>query len=511
MGGDDSTTPGARERNWIVAGDSSASIGYSGAALHRTMRRLALIALFALLLGGRDPQAAPAGTLDQLAHDLDAKIDLALKERALKRCDLALALRGGPGATPRLVQAVRSLVIGKLALKGLRSVGELTAGQDARGRRKLASAKGYELLLDLELLIVEGHLHSRGELVAVDRSLWRDLHQPDRGALSHLHASVRVDAEVRAYLGSIAASSVRFSPRNVPLGKGEALALGAADVDGDGRTELLVLFPRMIQVLRQRGGSGGFTPVFSIKLAASLAAVRARRPLGALVAADLDGDGKVEVVARSGELERAVELVYDGKTLTSRKEIEGYPLATLPAAKGRGLVVGRVQPGLDLFSSLALAAGGAVPEWLRSPPSSFYALRVATVADKAGRRQYLGVVDGTGQLSLSLVEPAAPVAAGERQQPLLSARAGVAFDLVDLDDDGALEVVTSGTDGPDVEDQLAVYRLTRSNTLRLLWRSAGLGGQVVAVTHGDFDGNGKLEVVAAIRQRSGNVTLMVLN
>jgi hypothetical protein len=476
------------------------------------MRRFATIALsLALLLGGRDPRAAPAGTLDQLVHDLDAKVDLALKGRALKRCDLALALRAGPGVTPRLVQAVRSLVIGKLATKGLRSHGELPAGLDPRARRKLAAAKGYELLLDLELLIVDGHLHVRGELLPVDRLLWRDMQQPERGALSHLHASVRVDAEVRAYLGAIAASNVRFSPRNVSLGKGEVLALAAADVDGDGRMEVLILFPRVVQVLRQRGGTGGFTTVFSVKLTAPLAAVRARRSQGALLAADLDGDGKVEVVARSGEMERAVELAYDGKTLTSRKELDGYPLATVPAAKGRGVVVGRVQPGLDLFSSVALPGGAAVPEWSRSLPASFYALCVATVADKAGRRQYLGAVDSGGQLSLSLVEPAAPGVATERQPPLLSTRAGLAFDLVDLDDDGALEVVTSGTDGPDIEDQLAVYRLTRSNTLRLLWRSAGLGGQVVAVTHGDFDGNGKLEVVAAIRQRNGNVTLMVLN
>ena len=45
--------------------------------------------------------------------------------------------------------------------------------------------------------------------------------------------------------------------------------------------------------------------------------------------------------------------------------------------------------------------------------------------------------------------------------------------------------------------------------LRSLWRSPSLGGQVTALAHGDLDGNGKLKLVAAIRQRS-QLLLMVI-
>jgi hypothetical protein len=100
----------------------------------------------------------------------------------------------------------------------------------------------------------------------------------------------------------------------------------------------------------------------------------------------------------------------------------------------------------------------------------------------------------------------------------------VAVDLCDLDDDGKLEVITTGSDGPDGEDQISVQRLAQSGEgrsgvtkgasggapqLRSLWRSPSLGGQVTALTHGDLDGNGKLKLVAAIRQR-GQLLLMVI-
>ena len=468
-------------------------------------RRLSYLLLCALLLGGETtPSAAPAGTLDSLVQDLDGKVDLALQGRTLRRCDLALALGAGSGVTPRLVQAVRGLVVGRMTRKGLRTVGELPRDGDSRQRRRRARAGGYELLLDLELLVVEGHLHVRGELAPVDRVLWRDIVQPDRGALSHLSASVRVDAEVRSYLGQPVASIVRFSPHSMPLGKDEALALAAGDVDGDGRTEVAVLHLRSLQLLRQRSG-GGFATVHTAKLGQTAAASRPRRAHGSLLVGDVDGDGKNELLVRSSELERCVELAWDGRALVARRELDGFPLTALPAAKGRAVVFGRMLPGQDLFSAAALTTLpplASVPEWQKGLPSSFYALRHGTVAARGGRQHYIAVVDGSGAFSVFL---------GDQGTPLLTTRAGAAFDLVDLDDDGALEIIASGVEGPDVEDQIVVSRLTRAGQLRLVWRSAGLGGQVVDVAHGDLDGNGKLEVVALIRQRGGAVTLMVLN
>jgi len=53
---------------------------------------------------------------------------------------------------------------------------------------------------------------------------------------------------------------------------------------------------------------------------------------------------------------------------------------------------------------------------------------------------------------------------------------GVAFDMVDVDDDGNLEVVTTAAVDPGARDQIAVHRLDAgTGALRLLWRSTPLG------------------------------------
>jgi len=460
--------------------------------------------VLALLLAA-GPRAAPAGTLDELVAELDGKLDRSLTGRPLPRLDLALSLRPGAGVSEALAKALRQLVKGKLSAKGLRSYGEL-AGKGGKESERAARARGYELLLDLEATLVEGQLHLQGDLIGTDRVLWRDLQQPDRGSVSHLHASVRADAEVRAFQGSLTSSAVRFSHHSVTFGRVEALALAAGDVDGDGRTDLVMLQPRAVEVLRHK--PGGFTSGLRLPLPGPLAAVRPRRALGTLVLADRDRDGRAEILARSSELERGAELSTDGKVLVSQKELAGYPLLLDGAGKGAPLLLGGVLPGQDLLaaSALALQPAATAPEWHKQLPASFYALRGVSIAGRKGPRRYLGLVDAGGQLQLFAAETAAPLLQGPR--------VGAALDLVDLDDNGRLEVVTTGADGPEADDQLAVYRLVYAASggaqLRLLWRSASLGGQVTDLTHGDFDGDGKQELVAAIRQKGGVTTLMVI-
>jgi hypothetical protein len=277
----------------------------------------------------------------------------------------------------------------------------------------------------------------------------------------------------------------------------------------------VVLQPRAVEVLRYRGGAAaGFAPHHRCKLGAPTAALRPRRALGSLVVVDLDRDGRAEILARSSELERGAELALaaDGKTLAVRRELTSYPLAAVRASKTQlDQIGGALVAGQDLFASSALLyAPGPPPPWHKQLPAAFYALRAASVPGRGGPRRFVGVVDAGGQIQIFGADGDGPLASGQR--------VGVAFDLVDLDDNGALELIASGPDGGDVEDQLAVYRLTglgkpspEGAVLRPLWRSSSLGGQVLDVTHGDFDGNGKLEVVAAVRQRGGAVTLLVLN
>lgn len=456
-------------------------------------------------------RAAPAGTLDQLTEELDSRLSRALEGHDPKRLDVALSLRAGTGASDRLAQAVAGLVRGRLGARGLRRVQDLPRPKGktspAESLEERARRGGYHFLLDLEVLLVEGHLHLQGDLVGTERRLWRDLAQPGRRSLSHLHASVRVDAEVRAYQGSLATSALRFSQHAVPLGPGQVLALGGGDIDGDGRAELVVLRPRSVEVLRHRGPGWSFVPLTRFKLTAPSASLRSRREMGSLVVADLDNDRRAEILCRSSEVERAAELGWSGKGLVSRRELDGFPLDFARGTTGPQLTLVSAQAGQDLFSASSLAAPpGPPPEWTKLVPSLFYSLKGVTLAGAAGPRRYLGLVDGSGQLELLRLDASPIVVTGPR--------VGTALDLADLDDDGSLEVSVAGPEGPEVDDQISVFRVenagTGAETLRPLWRGPSLGGQVVDLAHGDFDGEGRLELIAAVVQRDGTVALVVL-
>jgi hypothetical protein len=483
------------------------------------MTRAARVLAVVLLVALAAPRAAAVGTLDLLVDGIDAKLADVLAKHRREQIDLALALRRGGEVTPGLLHVVRDLLLGRLANRGLRSAAQIPAVGGGEERRRRAREGGFELLLDLELVVVDGHLHLRGTVVPTDRLLWRDILQPDRGALHHLAARVRVDAEVRGYQGNVSAGTLRFSPRPFPLGRREVLALDVGDLDGDGRSEVLALGPRALRALRYRGAQG-FVQFQATPLVPPWAQLLTRRPVGSLVATDLDRDGRAEVLLRTSEMERGAVFVLAGKHLQRKEkaEVAGYPLvvrALAVATKGKQKktqtkveqLLGQLVAGQDLLEASTLAGalellpgGSAV-----GLPQTFYRLKLATIAKKGGeRKEILGLVDDNGRLQLYADRGTTPVVQMQN--------VGAIFDMVDLDDDGALELVTTSAGGPGEKDQITVYRLEGgAGVPRQLWRSAALGGIVTALAHGDLDGDGKLELLAALREPAGTTQLLLLN
>ena len=361
-----------------------------------------VICALCLLLGSLPGSApgAPAGTLDRLVEEFEANLGIALAGKTAADLDLGIALRTLGAVPPRLGRVVEELLLPRLKARGLRSVVQVPGALEEDARRRWAGDHGLELLLELDVMMRTGHLHIVGGLRACDRDLWRDTLHPRPGLLNHLHASARVDAEVRAYQGALASHKLRLSLAEYPLAGGGALALGAGDLDGDGRSELLVLQAREVRVMRYLGRDKGLKLIKRAALEGSTAAVRPRRAMGTLLATDLDGDQKAEVLLRSSEMAQGAELRLVDKNLIQRRALDGFPLAAgpdgdllfAPALTGRDLLDGRAAVLLKAEQSAPAPAG---------LPPTFYSYRQATVPQQKGTPLlFCGVVDSAGRFQL---------------------------------------------------------------------------------------------------------------
>ena len=467
-------------------------------------RPVALLVALMLVFHASLAVAGPAGTLDRLVADLDARLSEGLGGLDLSEQDLGLQVRTLGGAPDRLGEVVGQLLLARLKARAPRSIALAPRGLDEAGRQAWTGARGLELLLEVDVTLGNGHLHLTGILRRCDRHLWRDVLTPRRGALNHLHASTRIDAEVRAYQGTLSRGGLRLSAETFPVHMGgKVLALASRDLDGDGRAELLVLQRHTLQVFSLLSRQKGMKQVTMIHLGGEAAAIRPRRAMGTLLVVDRDGDRKPEVLLRSSEMAQAEELILTDGKLVSRSHLDGYPLAL----SGDDLLTCPASSGQDLFSgagAMVHRAGHEAPIPAAGLPSAFYALRQARGSTAQGLGPiYQGVVDSAGVLALTQ--------AGAPADKVASLKGvGMALHLVDINDDGAMEVITTGGDGPGGKDLLRIHRLKEGKLSAPLWSSGGLPGEVTALGHGDLDGDGKLELVVALGLRSDAVQLMVL-
>ena len=142
----------------------------------------------------------------------------------------------------------------------------------------------------------------------------------------------------------------------------------------------------------------------------------------------------------------------------------------------------------------------AVSSVMQLLPVSFYGLSATQIASAKGPRRYAAALDVKGRLYIYDGKLSRTIGS--------SAGIGVGFALADIDDDGQLDVLSSEPVGPEDQDRVSVHRLSGAQ-LTQLWRSSELGGRVLAIAHGDLDGNGKQEIVVAIAPRRGRIKLVV--
>jgi len=289
--------------------------------------------------------------------------------------------------------------------------------------------------------VVEGDLRITADVYAPTANAWDRVRNPAAAPIGHALSSAKVDAEVRAFLMPLSLEQAVVS--RVRHDEGEVLAAACGDVNG---ADALVLVSRA-RVTLGHVSTGRFvverTAAWS-HLASPLP-VPMREPLaGAAVSRGAIYLGSTD----RGGVEVAPDLSVRG------------PLVGVPAAVDGEVVCLRPEPGAGAFDGapVGCAPGRDVGPRMALPAPRFDAFASATVVDAAGAAHaVVAVREPSGRLKLKMGDSTrAPDGAF-----------GAQLALVDLDQDGVPDIVTTADTPDDAIRVLGWASGTADPTLRL--------------------------------------------
>ena len=359
---------------------------------------------------------------------------------------------------------------------------------EAIGRR--AAMRDYDVLVAITAEARGSFLHVRADVVRAARGRGLlDLFAPEPERVSGIELRRRLDAHLRRYAGALPrVTDANVVARPMPLPSRGYLAMTASDLDGDGRTELVLATSDRVDVVRlgaTRRGTPRAHAVGDVAITGLPAPpARTRRPIGTAIAGERTAIVRVSHHGAPFAVSLADRAVTVAR-VTGPCLDDAFPVDDACAVP----VTGR-----DYFNpALTPRAGGAPPV---AAPSGFYA--------RAARE--LPAPDGSVTRVEAVVTPRGRLAVRVGDRAGGAVGYGAALGMTDLEDDGLADLLLSSSAAIGGGDRLALLRVRADGGVIAVWASEPIEGSVLVAGNADLDDDGRDELLAIEEPPPGSST-----